>query len=85
MFFVVDDITAYINCQRHKDAARVMESASAVTQTSHTIVRNNIIFRLAVANAHRTGCLTNLTVAEFQKAVERAGHFVVLVHDHKTQ
>ena len=49
-------------------------------------IRNYVIFCIVVANGCRTGCITNMTLEEFETGSEiiRAGHHIVKVASHKT-
>jgi hypothetical protein len=84
-----DDIKKYLECTRAKKAVSDLQnvnSSTIVTQEMHTRCRNQLLFRLAMANAHRSGCLTNLILKEFTDGLkhERSDHYIVHVNKHKT-
>lgn len=78
---------AYLNGKRAEDARVYLDGAGNSTQQSHSLVRNNLLFRLAISNASRTGCLTNMTLLEFNIGCTdiQGGDHVVRVADHKTR
>ena len=79
-----DDIQAYLCSKRAKHASELLAGRYSNTNASHTIVRNNLIMRVALSNCHRTGCLTNMTVQEFKAAIIKNDHFIIKVAEHKT-
>ena len=82
------DLQAYLGSERAKEATGLLERGAQdeVTMSEHTTTRNHLLFQLAMANCQRTGCLTNLTVEEFQhgRNPTQRGDHIVLVADHKT-
>ena len=81
-----DDIQAYIGSNRASEAATLLSSPCVATQSTHTKSRNYLLTRIAFTNCHRTGCLTNMTLAQFYSGEKnvRNGHHVVCVSEHKT-
>lgn len=79
------DLQMYLTSDRAKEAKDLLENdAFVLTRETHTIVRNYLIMRIATSNAHRTACISNLTVNEFEKAKSVNGDYLVYVHQHKT-
>jgi len=86
-----DDIQKYLQCSNVAKALAILDAVSVdssdvkiIDQPTHTRVRNHLLFRLAIANAQRTGCLTNMTLEQFHNKRRRKDHFLVNVEDHKT-
>ena len=54
---------------------------------NHTIVRNYLIISVLVSNPHRSGCIINMTLEEFQKGGTRIvdDYNDILVYQHKTK
>ena len=50
----------------------------------HTLVRNNVMLNILPRNAHRTGIILNMTVADHQKAELVEELYVIKIGDHKT-
>ena len=53
----------------------------------HTLARNFLILKLAISNYHRTGCLKNMTPAQFvnaEKSIKR-GDYIIEFQHHKTR
>ena len=81
-----DDLQLYLKSQRSKEAKQML--AHGIYENSlqaHTQVRNNLLFRISVANFHRPGCITNMKIEEFQSSESRSGDRVIRVADHKTR
>lgn len=83
-FLTPDEVQSYLKSARAEEARKLIATSQGADQKKHAAVRNHLIFRFALSNAHRTGCVTNLLLGEFHSAVEKAGHMVVHVADHKT-
>lgn len=62
------DLMLYFNSARSSKAKVLLSSKFDGTRKSHTAARNHLLMRLATSNAHRTACLSNMTLREFQKA-----------------
>ena len=55
-----------------------------VSQAIYSVVRDFILLEITVANAHRSGVLSNMTVGEYKKAKRKEGSVVISVAKHKT-
>ena len=86
-----DDISRYTQSQRSSVVEKILRSDKSVIlafmcASTHTMIRNFIVFYLALTTGHRTGCITNMTVPEFKagRNFVRQGDHIVLVYNHKT-
>ena len=79
-----NDLKTYLTSDRAESAENLLKSSSMVTRDIHTTVRNYLIMRIATSNAHRTACISNMTLTEFNNAKMVDGDCVVYVHKHKT-
>lgn len=87
-----DDVAKYLECDRAAKAKTVIESIHTmsegcqISQENHTLIRNYLLFCLAISNAQRSGCLMNMTLDEFTegKKIKRKDHHIIFVKDHKT-
>lgn len=86
-FLSPNEIRDYMQCQRTNRTRELLrkEHNSTITPRVHAQVRNYLLFCIALSNAHRTGCLLNMLLTEFNSAIEKRGHMVVYVADHKTR
>ena len=57
---------------------------SKFDKKNHCLVRNNLILQLILANCHRSGCILNMMVTNFEDAKSHNGCRVVRIKDHKT-
>lgn len=56
-----------------------------INQSIYTLIRDYVLIELTFANAHRSGVLSNITIAEFEKAKEtNQGSMLINVSKHKT-
>ena len=56
-----------------------------INQAIYTLIRDYILLEIAIANAHRSGVLANMTIGEFEKAKEtKQGSMLIYVSKHKT-
>ena len=79
-----DDIMAYMTSSRAHSATKLCKTSGAKSHTNHTSVRNFLMMRVALANCHRTGCIINMQLVDFNQASQRNEHYVISVTDHKT-
>ena len=86
-----DDIVVYKKSSRAVLAEKILDSKKNVILKLlnidvHTLVRNFICLHLALTTGHRAGCITNMTVSEFETAkkfIKNENH-LVFVEDHKS-
>jgi len=83
-FLTPDEVQSYMKSSRAEEVRKLIATGKGTDQKKHAAVRNHLILRFALSNAHRTGCVTNMLLNEFHSAIEKAGHMVVHVADHKT-
>ena len=55
-----------------------------INQADYTLIRDFIPTQITIANAHRSGVLANMTMAEFHKAKRCEGSYIISVKKHKT-
>ena len=55
-----------------------------VNQSVYTLVRDFILLEITIANAHRSGVLSNMTVGEYKAAKKAKGSMIICVKSHKT-
>lgn len=56
-----------------------------INQSIYTLIRDYVLLEMTIANAHRSGVLANMTIAEFEKAKEtKQGSILINVGKHKT-
>ena len=55
-----------------------------INQADYTLIRDFILTQITIANAHRSGVLASMTVAEFHKAKRCEGSYIISVKKHKT-
>ena len=55
-----------------------------INQADYTLIRDFILTQIPIANAHRSGVLANMTMAEFHKAKRCGGSYIISVKKHKT-
>ena len=55
-----------------------------VNQAVYTLIRDFLLLEIAIANAHRSGMLANMTVGEFKAAKEKQDTIFISVKKHKT-
>ena len=55
-----------------------------IHQAEYTLIRDFILTQIAIANAHRSGVLANMTLGEFNKARLSEGNCIITVKKHKT-
>ena len=55
-----------------------------INQADNTIIIDFILTQITIANAHRSGVLANMTMAEFHKAKRWEGSYIISVKKHKT-
>ena len=51
---------------------------------NHTPTRNYLIFQLFFSNATHSGCIINMQLEAFQKAIEEGESHIIQVREHKT-
>jgi len=79
-----EDLKQYLDSKRANEAEQALISGGDGTRSTHSLVRNGLLMRLATSNAHRTACLSNMLVSEFENAQVRNKNYIVNVHQHKT-
>ena len=79
-----NDIQSYLKSKRAQLAQQKIACGNCTTKADHTLVRNNLLMRVALSNCQRTGCITNMTTKDFKAAEIRINHYIVKVEDHKT-
>ena len=52
--------------------------------TNYTLTRDVILTQITITNAHRSGLLGNMTMAEFHKAKRCKGSYIISAKKHKT-
>ena len=87
-----DDIQRYTESNRAQLATKILSSErdvilATLNSSTHNLLRNYLIMNLVFSNGHKTGCITNLTLAEIRdgKAHVKSGHHIIFVWDHKTR
>ena len=55
-----------------------------LNQSVYTLVRDYILLQITIANAHRSGVLSNMTLEEYKQAKRREESVIISVKNHKT-
>ena len=81
-----DDFEKYFQSKHVKETKELMARREAVGRTTHSRVRNYIIYRMLAANCHRAGNFINAKCQEFLNAVKnhKNNMYVMNIIDHKT-
>jgi hypothetical protein len=79
-----EDLKHCMDSNRANEAKQALIRDGDGTRNTHSLLRNWLLMRLATSNAHRTACLSNMLVSEFENAQEQSMNYIVNVHEHKT-
>ena len=79
-----DDLKLYLSSKRAEEAKCILQNPATPTRNSHTTVRNYLMMCIAVSNAHRTACISNLKVSDFKNATSHDSNYIIKVPVHKT-
>ena len=65
-----NDLSLYFSGSRATKSAKQLSTENVTaTRDNHTLIRNNLLYRIIVANGSRTGYIINKTIEEYKKNI----------------